>query len=273
VNLPPGNKLFTEQELAEYNGVSDPNKLALAILGEVYDVSAGAKHYGPGKGYNFFCGIDGTRAFVTGEFNKEGLVPDVHGLTGEQMLGIEEWIRFYRKDYRLLGKLIGHYYGVDGNPTQNLKKASKAIDRAHEEKKKDDELKKLLPNCNSKFSSTEGKTLWCSDKSGGIDRDWVGVVREHTNPETKTKRCVCVPPELLNDPNLALYDGCPPDASECSWSAEALKAEEALKTVELERRKADQDKKLAQIEEEKRLKAERIAQQQRAAAEEKKPDL
>jgi len=239
--IPPGNKLFTAAELSEYDGASDPNKLALAIMGEVFDVSKGAKYYGPGKGYHFFCGKDGTRAFVTGEFNKEGLIPDVNGLTGEQMLGIEDWLKFYRKDYQIMGKVIGHYYDPDGNPTPATRIANREIRLAHKEKNIEDELKKKLPTCNSKFSSSEGKTLWCSDKSGGIDRNWVGVVREYTHPTTKAKRCACVPPDLLNDPNLSLYDGCLPDAIECSWTAEQV--EEEKKKNEEEKKKAEEEKK------------------------------
>jgi len=214
------NKLWTVEELAQYDGNSDPNKLALAIMGEVFDVSKGAKHYGPGKGYHFFTGKDGTKAYVTGEFNKAGLIPDVKGLSGAEMLGIEDWLSFYRKDYVPVGKLIGHYYDENGKPTAALEYAHGLIRLGKEEKQRDDVLKEKFPTCNSKYSSTEGKTLWCSNQSGGITRDWVGVIREHTNPETKYKRCVCVPPELLNEPNLDLFEGCPADASECYWPPE-----------------------------------------------------
>ena len=43
------------------------------LLGEVFDVSKGKKHYAKDGGYGFFAGIDGTRAFVSGEFNETGL--------------------------------------------------------------------------------------------------------------------------------------------------------------------------------------------------------
>jgi len=213
-------KLWTAEELAEYDGSKDPSKLALAIMGEVFDVKKGEKHYGPGMGYHFFTGKDGTRAFVTGEFNKEGLIPDVTGLTGEQMLGIEDWILFYRKDYIPVGKLIGHYYDENGELTDAGREARVALRKGREQKKRDEDVKKVLPGCNSKFDSTAGKTLWCSDQSGGITRDWVGVIREYTNPDTQAKRCVCVPPDLLYHPGLQLYDGCPADASESFWPPE-----------------------------------------------------
>jgi len=213
-------RLWTAEELSEYDGKSDPSKLALSILGEVFDVSKGDKHYGPGMGYHFFTGKDGTRAFVTGEFNKEGLIPDIEGLTGSQMLAIEEWLLFYRKDYVPMGKLIGHYYDETGAPTEAQRTARIALRKGREEKKREDQFKKILPGCNSKYSSAEGKTFWCDVKSGGISRDWVGVIREFTNPDTLAKRCVCVPPDQLDLPGLALYDGCPPKSSECYWPPE-----------------------------------------------------
>jgi cytochrome b involved in lipid metabolism len=57
-------RLFTRKELAE--SVGDAPVLRLAILGKVYDVSKGRKHYGKDAGYSFFAGRDGSKAFVTG---------------------------------------------------------------------------------------------------------------------------------------------------------------------------------------------------------------
>jgi hypothetical protein len=45
---------------------------ALVLPAQVFEVTRGARHYGPGGGYAFFAGRDGTRAFVTGEFNETG---------------------------------------------------------------------------------------------------------------------------------------------------------------------------------------------------------
>ena len=51
----------------------------LAINGTIYDVSASPSFYGPGGGYHFFAGNDGTRAFVTGCFS-EDVTPDLRGV-------------------------------------------------------------------------------------------------------------------------------------------------------------------------------------------------
>lgn len=46
--------LFTKELLSQYTG--DSEKLYLSILGEVFDVSQGKKHYGKGEGYHGFTG-------------------------------------------------------------------------------------------------------------------------------------------------------------------------------------------------------------------------
>ena len=50
-------KVFTQEELGNYKGV-DGSPVYLAVLGQVFDVTKGRKHYGPGGGYEFFAGIN-----------------------------------------------------------------------------------------------------------------------------------------------------------------------------------------------------------------------
>lgn len=52
------------------------------MLGTIYDVSAGRKHYGPGGSYHFFAGADSSRSFVTSCF-ADDRTPDMRGV--EQM--------------------------------------------------------------------------------------------------------------------------------------------------------------------------------------------
>lgn len=51
----PNQKLFTTEELASFDGVHN-EQFYLSILGSVYDVSKGIKHYGPEGNYNYFVG-------------------------------------------------------------------------------------------------------------------------------------------------------------------------------------------------------------------------
>lgn len=48
-------RLLTVEELANFDGVHS-TELYLSILGSVYDVTKGAKHYGPDGSYNYFVG-------------------------------------------------------------------------------------------------------------------------------------------------------------------------------------------------------------------------
>ena len=57
-----GGRLVTPEELRRHDGIQEPT-LWLAILGEVFDVTKGERHYGVGGGYAGFVAKDGTRAF------------------------------------------------------------------------------------------------------------------------------------------------------------------------------------------------------------------
>lgn len=53
----PGVRLFVPEELARYRGGPGDPGLYLALLGRVYDVSSGRRHYEPGAHYSGFAGI------------------------------------------------------------------------------------------------------------------------------------------------------------------------------------------------------------------------
>lgn len=97
--------MFSAEELANFKG-DDDGPIYLAVMGLVYDVTKGRDFYGPGGGYAFFTGIDGSRAFVTGDFTPEGLIDDVTDLKNEDYLGLLQWSEFYAKDYKIAGLLI-----------------------------------------------------------------------------------------------------------------------------------------------------------------------
>lgn len=54
---PSGLRLFVPEELARYRGGPGDPGLYLALLGRVYDVSSGRRHYEPGAHYSGFAGI------------------------------------------------------------------------------------------------------------------------------------------------------------------------------------------------------------------------
>ena len=155
-------RIFTKTELSKYSQSSDV--LYLALLGKVYDVSKGRQHYGKDGGYSFFSGIDGSRAFVTGEFNKEGLVDDVSDLSPSDYLGLQGWIDMYETDYIYVGKLVGFFYDENGNEREGKRMFDKKLEEARIWKAGQEEEKKLYPECNSRWTKDTGTVFWCSNR-------------------------------------------------------------------------------------------------------------
>uniref|UniRef100_A0A8C8RL26 Neuferricin n=1 Tax=Pelusios castaneus TaxID=367368 RepID=A0A8C8RL26_9SAUR len=223
-------RLLSPAELARYTGAEGGPGLYLAVLGQVFDVHRGHKHYGPGGAYSALAGKDASRAFVTGDFTATGLVDDLSGLSSSQMLALQDWLSFYSKNYGLVGKLVGRFYDETGTPTEALKQTQAAIEEELKLKGQNDE-KKQFPPCNSEWSSTRGSRFWCSKQSGGVSRDWIGVPRKLFKPGSTGHHCVCVrttgPPSGqlessvhhdrgdLDNPNVQEYSGCHPLAEFC----------------------------------------------------------
>ncbi|CAN0228257.1 unnamed protein product [Pylaiella littoralis] len=160
--LGKGPRIFSAAEL-EAKGVG-PRPM-LSILGEVFDVSKGKKHYAKGGAYEGFTGKDATRAFVSGDFTEGGLTDDVSGLKPSQCLGIKDWHSFYIKEdkYRKRGILAGRFYDAKGNPTRELAEFDKCVRKGRQEKEREAAEKKLYPSCNSRWAAAEGGRVWCED--------------------------------------------------------------------------------------------------------------
>lgn len=222
--------ILNKEQLALFDGTRPSKPVYLAILGRIYNVDKGKKHYGKGGGYHFFAGRDATRAFVSGDFTEKGLVDDTDGLSHDDLIGIRDWISFYEKDYKLVGVLIGRYYDSNGNPTEELRNVLGRIQTAAEWKASRAAEAEVFPPCNSEWHQNSGGRVWCSMKSGGIQRDWAGVPRLLYDPNTKQQRCACVKNfgtglsavgqkannrGDLDHPNLKQYPKCSPTSNSC----------------------------------------------------------
>ncbi|NXX77039.1 NEUFC protein, partial [Urocolius indicus] len=218
-------------ELSRYRGAQGDPGLYLAVLGRVFDVERGRRHYGPGGAYSGFAGRDATRAFATGDFTQAGLVDDVSALSPGEMLAIRGWLSFYADSYDPVGKLVGRFYDENGAPTEALRQAEAAIEEALKFQAEREQRKEQFPPCNSEWSSDKGSRFWCSKQSGGVSRDWAGVPRQLLEPGARSSRCVCVRPDGppweqhsagghghsrdLAAPQLQEYPGCHPLAQQC----------------------------------------------------------
>ncbi|EJU06483.1 cytochrome b5, partial [Dacryopinax primogenitus] len=93
---PERMSVFSEMELAKYDG-SDPElPIYLGLDGLVFDVSASRRIYGPGGSYSHFAGTDAARAFSTGCFALHR-THDLRGLTAQELAAVEHWKQFFLK--------------------------------------------------------------------------------------------------------------------------------------------------------------------------------
>ncbi|KAG9281741.1 neuferricin [Astyanax mexicanus] len=216
----PG-RLLHQQELSQYSAAEPSKGLYLSLLGRVFDVGKGRKHYGPQGGYRFFTGRDASKAFVTGDFTEDGLTDDVSDLSPAQIVALYDWLTFYQKDYTPVGRLIGRFYTETGEPTDALRQVEASLAEGLRLKAQAEEENQQFPSCNSEWSSTSGGRVWCSTKSGGVHRDWTGVPRMLFSPGSGHTRCVCVQPDAQkqsNNPNLKEYKDCSTHAESCLLS-------------------------------------------------------
>ncbi|CAL1539005.1 unnamed protein product [Lymnaea stagnalis] len=223
-------KIFTKDELATFKGENN-GKVYLGIVGHVFDVTKGRKHYGPGGGYEFFAGVDASKAYVTGNFDKEGLTDDISDLKPSEILALQNWKSFYEKDYKLVGKVEGAFFDKIGRALPLMELYKKQLKKALLEKDLIENDKQLFPPCNSEWSQANGGRIWCTTRSGGIVRDWIGVPRMYYSAGSPQPRCACVrttgPPSHdlrstnhkdrgdLDNPNLSLYPNCDDMSESC----------------------------------------------------------
>ncbi|XP_019941226.1 neuferricin [Paralichthys olivaceus] len=211
-------RLLSRHELSLYDGEQGSKGLYLAIMGQVFDVSKGHKHYGPGGAYHFMAGRDASLAFITGDFTESGLTDDVSSLSPLQVVALYDWLAFYQRDYQTVGVVIGRFYRETGEPTQALLQVEASLAEGQRMKAQSDAEMLHFPACNSEWSPARGGRVWCSTKSGGVVRDWTGVPRKLFSAGSTGVRCVCVEDHSAaeEDPNLQKYEGCPPDAESCA---------------------------------------------------------
>ena len=214
----------TPEELAANVGDPPGSPVWLAFLGEVFDVTAGARHYGPGGGYHFFAGRDATRAFSTGDFTETGLTANLDGLSDEAMLGLEHWLRFYRNrenGYAFVGWVAGSAFyefdddggaatGTVPNPTNARRAFEEATRRARTVRANEEARSATFPACASRWSSKSGGEVFCKDGRGKPRKEVT-----FSADGKRRARCACFPDDAFSDARQ-LYPGCAKTATRCA---------------------------------------------------------
>lgn len=116
--VPEGTRHFTTAELSKFVFKDEDNPtIYLAILGRVYEVTAGKEFYAPGEKYDWFGGRDASPSYATGEFNQRGQDVSLDDLSNRELKSIYDWFLFYHGHgtYKFLGILAGGiFYDENG---------------------------------------------------------------------------------------------------------------------------------------------------------------
>lgn len=214
--------LFTTEELSLYNGVQS-SKLYLSIVGRVFDVTNGQRHYGPGGSYHFFVAKDATRAFVSGQFTEDQLSSNISDFSFSQINDLQNWVSFYEGKYPELGRLVGFFFDSNGEPTSNYLDYELKLKGSSLKLEKEKEFYLNYPKCNSKWEINHGGEVWCdseTNKSDETNREWRRVPRKYyKNIGSKRYECVCVHfKEAQEKPELfRQYENCISESPSCKY--------------------------------------------------------
>lgn len=145
---------------------------------------------------------------------------DVLSLEPRDILALKQWKEFYDKSYIFKGHLIGRFYDERGKKTEYFRRVEEQVDVAIENKKREEMKNNEFPPCNIEWNADTGTKVWCTNQSGGIERDWTGVPRKYFQPGDASYRCACVRESKLEDTTLKEYDNCDPKSTTCFYEAD-----------------------------------------------------
>jgi hypothetical protein len=122
-------------------------------------------------------------------------------------------------EWRLI-RNFKRFYDESGAKTEYHRLVDEKIDEYRAELDKETAEKESHPPCNVEWNADQGTRVWCTTKSGGIARGWVGVPRQYFKQGAKDPICVCVPPEQVDQPVFRLYENCDKLADSCFYKDE-----------------------------------------------------
>eukprot|EP00475_Leptophrys_vorax_P028011 TRINITY_DN401_c1_g1_i6.p1 TRINITY_DN401_c1_g1~~TRINITY_DN401_c1_g1_i6.p1 ORF type:complete len:367 (+),score=109.38 TRINITY_DN401_c1_g1_i6:572-1672(+) len=207
-------RIFDSANLSIYDGIQHP-RIYLSFLGEVWDVTVGERFYGKDGGYHFFAGKDATRAYVSGQFDKDGLHDDITDFDIDQIGGLLNWYDFYHQheEYFKVGTLTGRYFNERGKGTKYLQRVKVRFQHFRDWTKEQEEMRKLHPDCNMQSWENRDGEVWC-DK--GVPRR----IRFGLDKGVDKARCACyLESEIeVEEPEHALlYPNCSKFSHRCKY--------------------------------------------------------
>ncbi|MBN3313872.1 NENF protein, partial [Atractosteus spatula] len=114
-------RLFTDEDLAKYNGQQEDHPIYMAVKGVVFDVSTGKDFYGKGAPYNALTGKDCTRAVAKMSLDPEDLTYDTVRLE-EQLQSLESIFQdVYKAKYPIVGYTARRILNEDGSPNKDFR--------------------------------------------------------------------------------------------------------------------------------------------------------
>ncbi|XP_043911342.1 neudesin [Protopterus annectens] len=115
-------RLFTEEEIAKYDGQEEEHPIYMAVKGVVFDVSTGNEFYAKGAPYNALVGKDATRAVAKMSLDPADLTHDTTGLTESQLESLEDiFNNVYKAKYPIVGYMSYRILKEDGSPREDFK--------------------------------------------------------------------------------------------------------------------------------------------------------
>ncbi|KAM6961461.1 neudesin [Aplochiton taeniatus] len=114
-------RLFTEEDLARYDGSEEGQPIYMAIKGVVFDVTKGKDFYGKGATYNALVGKDSTRAVAKMSLDPADITSDTTGLTEDQLQSLESVFEgTYKTKYPIVGYTAQRILNEDGSPNTDF---------------------------------------------------------------------------------------------------------------------------------------------------------
>jgi len=97
-------RIFTDQEIAKFDGTKAGVPIYMAVKGVVFDVTSGKEFYGVGTSYHALAGKDCTQAVAKMSLDPKDLNNDVTTLTDRQLQSLDEiFSGTYQTKYPVVG--------------------------------------------------------------------------------------------------------------------------------------------------------------------------